>query len=87
MILTPSADTNDTSDTDTTPPPPTYDCGDDTVYEPVPIGDWKVCRAISLHENQPIVSSVYEIKLYTFRNILNKPLKNQLVKGTFKGVR
>ena len=54
-----TADTNDTSDTntDTNPPPPTYNCGDDTVYEPVPIEDWKVCRTIALRENQPTVSS------------------------------
>ena len=34
----------------------TYDCGDETLYDPTPIGMWKVCRSKSLFNNQPTVS-------------------------------
>ncbi len=36
---------------------PTYDCGDTEIYEPVPIGKWKICRAKSLSINQPTISA------------------------------
>ena len=47
----------DTGEEDTGEPTPTYDCGDSEVYDPVPIGNWRICRSKALELNQPTLAT------------------------------
>ena len=39
------------------PQEPSYSCDDNSVYTPVPIGNWMICRSKQLEQNQPAQST------------------------------
>ena len=75
--------TEDTATEDTAEPPaPDYDCGDDSVYDKEPIGQWRICLSVDLKNNDSTTSdqalALLESDLLKIEGLLNEAIVDRL---------
>ena len=76
-------DTNEENQTDTSndtdEPEPNYECGNEGLYTPAPIGPWKVCLSNALIQNSPTIKEQTLALLNTDLDRIETLLDNRII--------